>query len=711
MSELELFCPYKGLQPYTEDDRDYFFGREDDRETISANLATAPLTIIYGASGVGKTSVLLAGVVPYMRALPNVIVIVFRTWQDRAFLTAIKNEIASVVAEHLGSTPIDMNLPFDEFLAHSARATRSTLAIILDQFEDYFLYHPETGNENNFDAEFASAVNRDDVGVHFLLSIREDSLSAIDRFQGRIPNLFSNYLRIEHLDLEAARAAVEKPVAQYNRLLAGDQLISIEVGLTDTVLQQVKTGQVILGQIGRGVIASEANVTKIETPYLQLVMTRLWNEDIKNGVKTLRMETLNRLGGAEQIVKTHLDATMNALSPREKDMAAQVFHYLVTPSGAKIAHSVSDLVEYVELPKYQLDPVLKKLSLSDIRILRPITTLSKQPSALRYEIFHDVLASAILDWRARHEQPKLFRRLALISGVVSGIVFLGLLVILHIGIFWGFEETTLSTDDMTKLSIHLIQVALAVVIQGCAAIIITGNVRRLSRLNGIYAAFIATCIMSAGILGIKLLSDRKLTFEYIATTIVPIIFFSIVLTLFSTSKVTRLIALIRRFRFKTDKTLVMIELKKIKVKLPFKSFIWAFWLASSITIFIISFMLKMIETTFSYSTDQILTVFSFIIFFSSLAIGGLIIGVALRATEPYLQWKHTIIITLAWVISVFIGLVIGAIIWGVIGLLVGDDAIKIIGGVIGGFIIHLTIAIGVTRWQYKRALRRAYSAT
>lgn len=52
-----LNCPYIGLQAYSEAEREYFFGREQDTETIAANLLTAPLTLLYGASGVGKTSV------------------------------------------------------------------------------------------------------------------------------------------------------------------------------------------------------------------------------------------------------------------------------------------------------------------------------------------------------------------------------------------------------------------------------------------------------------------------------------------------------------------------------------------------------------------------------------------------------------------------------------------------------------------------------
>ena len=61
------FCPYKGLQPYTEGDRAFFFGRERDAQVIISNLYAAPLTVFYGASGVGKSSVLLAGAAPLLR--------------------------------------------------------------------------------------------------------------------------------------------------------------------------------------------------------------------------------------------------------------------------------------------------------------------------------------------------------------------------------------------------------------------------------------------------------------------------------------------------------------------------------------------------------------------------------------------------------------------------------------------------------------------
>jgi len=59
--------PYVGLVPYREEDFGLFFGRDDERRIVTANLRASRLTILYGPSGVGKTSLLQAGVVHDLR--------------------------------------------------------------------------------------------------------------------------------------------------------------------------------------------------------------------------------------------------------------------------------------------------------------------------------------------------------------------------------------------------------------------------------------------------------------------------------------------------------------------------------------------------------------------------------------------------------------------------------------------------------------------
>jgi len=55
------FCPYVGLAPFDDQHRDYYFGRKLDAEVLADNVLVAPTTVLYGASGTGKTSLLNVG--------------------------------------------------------------------------------------------------------------------------------------------------------------------------------------------------------------------------------------------------------------------------------------------------------------------------------------------------------------------------------------------------------------------------------------------------------------------------------------------------------------------------------------------------------------------------------------------------------------------------------------------------------------------------
>ena len=126
----------------------------------------------------------------------------------------------------------------------------------------------------------------------------------------------------------------------------------------------------------------------METGYLQLVMKRLWDEELAAGSQRLRLETLQRLGGADTIVRGHLDDVMARLTDDQRDAAAAAFRFLVTSSGRKIALSSEELREFSDAPA-ALEPALEHLERE--RILRPVPSRSRDGVA-RHEIYHDVLA-------------------------------------------------------------------------------------------------------------------------------------------------------------------------------------------------------------------------------------------------------------------------------------------------------------------------------
>ncbi len=402
MSETKRRSPYQGLIPFDEEDAPFFFGREKETRLISANLFATPFTLLYGASGVGKSSVLRAGVAHQFRQRDDLLIVVFSAWQSDP-LAGLRAALAEAVTRATGATTlVSESLSLSESLSATALRLNRRVMLILDQFEEYFLYHPQ---DDAFATQFPRAVTQSGLPASFLISIREDSLAKLDRFEGRIPNLFDNYLRLEHLDRDAARDAIVKPVRQYNREIEDrSEHVRVEPELVDAVIEQVRIGRVFIGETGRGQIArQEKEQVQIETPYLQLVMTRLWDEEMRFASYELRLETLSHLGGAESIVKTHLDAAMNTLSAHEQNVAARVFRYLVTPSGNKIAHALPDLAEYADVSEAELTPLIEKLSSSGIRILHAVAQPHDRPAPPRYEIFHDVLVLPIQDWRARVE--------------------------------------------------------------------------------------------------------------------------------------------------------------------------------------------------------------------------------------------------------------------------------------------------------------------
>jgi conflict system STAND superfamily ATPase len=449
MSSPDLFCPYVGLQPYTEAHRDYFFGRARDQRIISSNIYGASLTVLYGASGVGKRSIFMTGVVPRLRAAPRTAVVVFRDWRGTSFVSALKSEcLETVESAQQKPLSIDSAIPLDDLLFEAVKEFGGSILILLDQFEEYFLYHPELQTDNPFDVEFARTINREEIEVGLLISLREDGLSKLDsRFRVRIPNLLVNALRLQHLNSASAEVAIRKPLDVYNSRFPEPMVVEDE--LVKAVLSQVRTGQVLLGKsIGVGQAQTRDETVQIETSFLQLVMTRLWNEEMKENSHALRLSTLERLGGAQKIVRMHLEGMMEKLKPNEREVCARFFDRLVTPSGSKIAYAIDDLTKFGGNLADYVPSVIRKLS--DARILRRVATPLDQP---RYEIFHVVLAPAILDWRARYvkAQVQAEAQKQRVTRLRLGIIRLFLLLIAMVGLaVYAFQQRNAATKERNR---------------------------------------------------------------------------------------------------------------------------------------------------------------------------------------------------------------------------------------------------------------------
>lgn len=395
MMRPTALCPYVGLQPFREEDYPYFFGRERDVRIISSNLLAQPLTVVYGASGVGKSSVLRAGVLPHLRTNKDAVAVYYNTWQREFFLKDLTGQCCAALK---GSDP---DAQLDELIGSGGRR----LFLVLDQFEELLLYHRAGKVADEFDSVLARIVNRDDLAVNVVIGIREDSLSRFDqRYSIRIADLLGNTLPLDHLTKDAARRAILEPLRVFNeRQGLGPDGYSIEPELTDEILRQVQPQQfAATDDDGRTTAPSASGHGRVETPFLQLVLRRLWEEENGAGSRKLRMETLRRIGGARQIVEKHVHDVLASLpADHDREIAAWMFKFLVTPSRSKIAQTTEDLIGYAEASEADVRRVLAWLSdKPESRILRRLETPE------RYEIFHDVLAQPILDWRKKYFAEK-----------------------------------------------------------------------------------------------------------------------------------------------------------------------------------------------------------------------------------------------------------------------------------------------------------------
>ncbi len=244
--------PFKGLSYFGDSETDslFFFGRERESELVAANLMASRLTVLYGPSGVGKSSLLRAGVARRLRSLVTAVggeaggaeVAIVDSWRDDPLL--------AVAAAACAPTDI----PLADALVERAITSGAELYVILDQMEEYVLYHGRDGGP--LAGALEDVLTRADVPVHVLLGVRDDSLADLDALKRRLPGLFGNVLRLDHLTRAAARSAIEGPLRVYAEL--GGPEVTADDDLVEAVLDEVAAGRIERHLSGRGLVDEES---------------------------------------------------------------------------------------------------------------------------------------------------------------------------------------------------------------------------------------------------------------------------------------------------------------------------------------------------------------------------------------------------------------------------------------------------------------------
>jgi WD40 repeat protein len=367
---VERRSPYQGLLPFGVDDEAFFSGRARDVRLIVASLFASRLTLLYGPSGVGKSSVLYAGVLPRLAERSNVLVVSVRDWSEDPV-----RSIGEAAARACGG---EFRGDLDDVLEACAGSERRRVMLVLDQFEHAL---GERDTDEALVESLAAALLRPGLPISGLIAIREDSLASLDRFEGRLPGIFDTALRLEYLDRDAGEDAIRWPLVAWQQF-NGEPIVA-EDELVEAVLDAVRASRAAGG---------------IETAQLQLVMARVWEAERTAGSARLRSQTFHRLGGADGIVRAHVRDALDGMDAADRELAAVVLDRLVTPSGARIAHLTDDLARYAGVAPASLRPVLEHLAA--VRVLRPVS--ASEAGGGRFEVYHELLADAVLAWLTNH---------------------------------------------------------------------------------------------------------------------------------------------------------------------------------------------------------------------------------------------------------------------------------------------------------------------
>jgi hypothetical protein len=171
----------------------YFFGREYDAYTLDGQVLRARLTVLFGASGSGKSSLIHAARLAHLRAArPGCAIVTWNRWQS-----GFESELLPAMA--------------------AAAAPSAARFLVFDQFAEWFEYARDPVR-TGFAEALARLVNTADDDTHVLIALREDSLALLDRPRVRIPDILASTVELKPLDLDAARYAIVKPIEAFNRL-------------------------------------------------------------------------------------------------------------------------------------------------------------------------------------------------------------------------------------------------------------------------------------------------------------------------------------------------------------------------------------------------------------------------------------------------------------------------------------------------------------
>jgi len=336
--------PYKFLDYFTEQDTDIFFGREQEIQTICSKIMNHRSFLIYGRSGVGKSSITHAGLIPELKKQGHVALVI------RSFSDPIKE-----IDEYLNN--LNMKVLYN---------SDKNLICFLDQFEDFFLI-AKSDIKKIFIDKIQSMLLNKNINFKPVFVIREDLLAEMNIFKHILPEIFFHEHRLQKLNIQQSTKAIFEPAKLMN--------LKIEPVLVEKIIKDLSENEFI------------------DPPQLQIICDTLF--DKCNSFSSISLKSYENLGSAKQILSGYLDSVLNHFQKSDLEIVKNILLNLINEKTEKKVLEISELNQL--LSNHCTDDKFQYLieELSAHRIIR----IFRVEGETWIELTHDFLSAEISKWR------------------------------------------------------------------------------------------------------------------------------------------------------------------------------------------------------------------------------------------------------------------------------------------------------------------------
>lgn len=304
--------PYRGLEPFDAAHAEFFFGRDADIRKLLDRLRDAPFLAVIGPSGSGKSSLVLAGMIPALHngQIPGsaawpVITMVPGPYPVEALAVALDTldpqRSRNQLLDELRGSPQGLRLEALGLLRERPRGAR--LVLVVDQFEEIFTLCRDEAERGAF-LDLLLAAAQPDGPCTVVLTMRADFYPRVTEYPALAAVVEAHQVLVGALTRDGLIAAIEQPAFRKG--------LQFEPGLVSTMLADVGTDAGAL-------------------PLLQYALDELWKRQ-HGGLLTL--EGYRASGGVGEAIATRANAVFDDLTPEQQAVARRVLLRLTQPGEA-----------------------------------------------------------------------------------------------------------------------------------------------------------------------------------------------------------------------------------------------------------------------------------------------------------------------------------------------------------------------------------------